>query len=57
MEYKFAAAALLACLSLSACGGGMELGGPPADPISETLAGDNPADADAINEGTGSVMQ
>ncbi len=57
MEHKLVAAAILACLAVSGCGGGMQLGGPPADPISETLAGDDPADGGVINEGTGSVIQ
>lgn len=57
MDFRLVAAAILACLALSGCGGGMQLGGAELDPISDSLAGDDPDDGGVINEGTGSVIQ
>lgn len=59
MDLKLAAAALLVCLTLAGCGGGMQVGGPDSQlgPNAATLSEDNPYDNNTINEGTGDVMQ
>ena len=57
MDFRLVAAAILACLALSGCGGGMQLGRAQTDPITDSLAGDDPDDGGVINEGTGSVIQ
>ncbi|WP_181164424.1 hypothetical protein [Amaricoccus solimangrovi] len=48
---------LFALLVLSGCGGGFELGGDPLDASSAQAAGDDPQDSNAINDGTGDVVE